>query len=390
MLYKFCVLILKSLGRNKVRTSLTGLGVAVLVCVYSIVTSVTNAVSSRVNAQGSQTRLICTDRWVAPSWVPVRYIPDLSKEPGVEDWTTVTFFPCFFDTTGRPDRRGAGIATRPENIRTMHAELDQLDEKLVERLKQRKDGAIVAPSVLKVMNWQIGKQITVYGAMFPLTEIKLTIIGELPSGQLPGFYFRDDYLREVSAEKSAVGAVILRIKDPSDAERVATSIRSRYERRQPSLKVETESAGVARFVERAASILGLIKLVVVVLLLDMVVILSNSISISVRERRVEMAVLKVLGFQPLHIMTMVIIEAMLIGALAGAAGTVTMYALSKLTLSGVLPVTMATRFLLHFPVSPAVIGQGILLGAVVGLSGSFFPALSARKVKVSDVFARIA
>ena len=33
MLIKFCILIIKSLGRNKVRTFLTGLGITVLVCV---------------------------------------------------------------------------------------------------------------------------------------------------------------------------------------------------------------------------------------------------------------------------------------------------------------------------------------------------------------------
>ena len=49
--------------------------------------------------------------------------------------------------------------------------------------------------------------------------------------------------------------------------------------------METESASVARFAERGQAILAIIQLVVGILLLDMIVVLSNSISVATRERR---------------------------------------------------------------------------------------------------------
>ena len=49
----------------------------------------------------------------------------------------------------------------------------------------------------------------------------------------------------------------------------------------------------------------------------MCLVVANAISISVRERRTEMAVLKVLGFQPRHVMLLVLGEALLVGFLAG-------------------------------------------------------------------------
>lgn len=389
LLYKFCILVMKSLGRNKVRTTLTGLGIAVLVCVYAIVTSVTSVVADKINGQGSQTRLICTDRWVAPSLVPPRYIPDLSTQEGVEDWTTWNMFACAFDNSGQADRRGIAIATRPDNIDSMITDGDKMSPETLKRFKQRKDGAVVAPGILKMMNWHVGQQITIYGMHFPKTTVPLTIVGELPPGQLAGMYFRQDYLQILEPMRVIVNCVVLRVRDADEADKVATAVTERYARRQPALKVETESAGVARMAGRAKSILDLIELVVWVLLFDMIIILSNSISISVRERRVEMAVLKVLGFQPMHILAMVILEAMFIGAVAGLVGTGVVYVISQLTVTGQLPVNMATRFLVQFPVPFTVIRQGLILGAIVGFTGSFFPALSARKVKVSDVFARI-
>jgi putative ABC transport system permease protein len=390
VLLKFSILILKSLGRNKVRTTLTGLGITVLVCVYAIVSSVTSAVSSRINSQGGQTRLVCTDRWVAPSRLPPRYFSMLSSQEGVEDWTTWNFVPCALDDTGRTDRQNLAIATRHENLSSMIADADQIDPQVFEKFKQRRDGALVSSSLLQNMNWRVGQQIKFTGMQHPRTQVPLTIVGELPPGQLAGIYFRQDYFQNLDPSRAVVNAVILQVRDNDRIDEVATAIRERFARSTPAIKVETESAGVARFAGRAAAILSLIQMVVGVLLIDMVIILSNSISISVRERRVEMAVLKVLGFQPLHIVLMVIVEAMLIGSLAGTVGTGAVFALSRLTLEGVLPVTAATSFLVTFPVPPAVVGQGLMLGAAVGLCGSFFPALSARKVKVSEVFSRIA
>ena len=49
----------------------------------------------------------------------------------------------------------------------------------------------------------------------------------------------------------------------------------------------------------------------------MSLVIANAISISVRERRTEMAVLKVLGFGPRRILMLVLGEALLIGAGSG-------------------------------------------------------------------------
>ena len=46
-------------------------------------------------------------------------------------------------------------------------------------------------------------------------------------------------------------------------------------------------------------------------------LIANSISISVRERRAELAVLKVLGFRPCQILLLVLGEALLVGSIAG-------------------------------------------------------------------------
>ena len=62
---------------------------------------------------------------------------------------------------------------------------------------------------------------------------------------------------------------------------------------------------------------GMRWLLVPSLLVTISLVIANAISISVRERRVEMAVLKVLGFSPNQILLLVLSEALLIGCMSG-------------------------------------------------------------------------
>jgi ABC-type antimicrobial peptide transport system permease subunit len=81
---------------------------------------------------------------------------------------------------------------------------------------------------------------------------------------------------------------------------------------------------------------------------------------------------------------------MLVGGIAGLFGTGVVCLVSELTLGGWIPTMQWNSFLLQFPVPWSTAGWGLLLGAAVGLTGSIFPAMAARKVKVSDVFSRAA
>jgi putative ABC transport system permease protein len=241
------------------------------------------------------------------------------------------------------------------------------------------------------MKWQIGQESTFVSVTHPGKDLRFRIVGVLPAGAwAQSFLFRQDYFAEGTGDKDAVGSVWLRLPSAEAAQELAAQIRRNFADQEPELKVETESAGVARFVGQGQAVLSMIDLVVMVLLVDMVIVLSNSISVATRERRQEMAVLKVLGFRPMLIFGLVSGEAMLIGAVSGFFGAAQAYALSALAVSGKLPLSALTQTSLMFPVEPWSVPLGVVLGAAVGFLGSCLPAWSARRVKVSDVFAKVA
>lgn len=387
-MFKFCYLIVKNLGRSKVRTTLTCLAVVVLVAIYSIVSTVTKFVDNLVSDAAGQTRLLVTERWVMPSQFPVRFVPQVTATPGVADWTVWHMYLGFLDETQRQGRMAGGFATRMDNLVAMHPGLEGIDPKALEAIKHEKTGVLMGVQVMQHMQWQVGQRFTMLSTSHLGKNLEFKIVGVLPPGRwASAFFFREDYYQEGVGDKETANIIWLRVNDPETGKKVAAAIDERFGKNEPSLKVETESAGIARFAGRSQSLLSIIELVVSILIVDMVIILSNSISITTRERRVEMAVLKVLGFQPTHIMALVIGEAMLVGGLSGLLGSGLTWAVSELNAADFLPLEIG--FLSQFPMALGIVPFGLGMGALVGLVGSVIPAFNARKVKVSDVFANI-
>jgi putative ABC transport system permease protein len=380
---KFVTLFLKNLARNKLRTLLTALAVVVLVSVYTFASTVTDTVNQLVAAHSSQTRLMVREKWVMPSKFPIRYIPKIADIEGVEDWTVWHFYGGYFDDAGHA---GAGIATRVDNLREMHPGMEDLDPALLESMRQEKTGVLMGRWILDQMNWKVGQKFTVMSFTHLGKNLEFKILGVLPSDLWArNFFFRKDYFQEAVGDKDTANLVWLRVSDAETGKRVAAEIEQRFASSPAKLRVETESAGVGRFMSRTNTVVNIINFVVAILLLDMVIVLANSINMTVRERRREIAIMKILGFEPSFILLMIVGEAVTVGAASGLLGAGLAFVISTLNASGDLPVRIA--FLLEFPIPAKFMLHGFVVGALVGFAGSVIPAWHARKVRVAEAFA---
>ena len=141
----------------------------------------------------------------------------------------------------------------------------------------------------------------------------------------------------------------------------------------PAVKCETASSGIASFLDAYQDLLfGMRWLLVPAILVTMALVIANAISISVRERRIEMAVLKVLGFAPNQILILVLGEALLIGCVSGVvSGWVTKFLINELIGGISLPIAFFGKFF----VADAAPWWGLTIGAATALAGSLVPAL---------------
>jgi putative ABC transport system permease protein len=101
----------------------------------------------------------------------------------------------------------------------------------------------------------------------------------------------------------------------------------------------------------------------------------------------ELAVMKVLGFRPLQILVLVLGESVLLGATAGFISSATTWFLVNRVYGGIpFPIGFFSKIF----IADDALWWGPAVGGLAALAGSLSPAWSACRVKVSEVFAKVA
>jgi putative ABC transport system permease protein len=279
------------------------------------------------------------------------------------------------------------------------AEILQLDE-ACRVMAQDKTKVVIGQKRLEAMNKKVGERIKVTSLNYKGIDLECEIFAAFPRGRYDqSALMNGKYLEQaMDAYKQRTGSahplankmlnlVWVRVPDNTAFQVVAGQITNSNAFKDPAVKCETASSGIASFLDAYRTLLwGMRWLLAPAILATMSLVLANAISISVRERRSEMAVLKVLGFGPTQIMVLVLGEALLIGCLSGLISVgVTFYLVNKVV--GGIPFPIA--FFPAFKIPVAALWWGPMIGGLTALAGSLLPSWSARSVKVSEVFSKI-
>ncbi len=424
---KLVLIMFRGLRRSPLRTSLTYLALfvltVVLVFLYTILTFIGNVTTEKE----ANFKAIITHKTVIPSQMPPKHytefkrlaIEELPKEYAKEypdepplvvreqDIVSWSFVGGTTDPKNiRPDNVLFMFCLEPEKILTMMDGLDDLtgDEKAqleagVKEMQTNEQAIVVSKSRLKKLNKQIGDPIKLTGLNYPKMEFEFKIIGVLPDGKYEGVGFMNkaylakklkdkpqDYVMQdkavnliwVKLPNRKAFDVLNRMVDPPAASKATRPFSS------PSVKMETASSGIGSWLDAYKDIFfGMKYLLTPAMVAIMCLVIANAISIGVRERRTEMAVLKVLGFQPRHVLALVLGEAVLVGLLAGAMA-------AFLSWLGIGNLKLQIAFFGAFIVPWQALVLGPLLGVFVSVFGSIGPAMNAKNVKVAEVFAKVA
>jgi putative ABC transport system permease protein len=407
---KFLLLIFKNLRRNLLRTILTSLAIMVLVFVVTLIWSVLSGLYRYTREQSGEQKLIVTEKWQAPSQMPYRYGEDmealcatLPADVRPTDYMTWQFYGGTLDPEKRtPENIIFFFAMEPKKLLTMMDDLEDLDRTLVDKLEKNQRGILVGPERLQTINKRVGDRITVTSLNYKDINLEFDIIGTFPKGRYSqSAVMHRDYLNRAlddyknknrgtphpMADKS-LNLFWIKVRDSRSASETSKLLESSGKFTQPAIKCETMASGISNFMEAYSSMLWAMQWgLSPVILITMSLVVANAISISVRERLTEIAVLKVLGFQPWQILTLVLGEALLVGGLSGLVSTAVTYGVVNYWMGGV---NFRVAFFPAFPIPMYALVWGLAIGAGTALLGSIVPAWSARTVKVSEVFAKVA
>ena len=413
---KFLMLIFKNLRRNLVRSMLTSAGVMVLVFVITLIWSILGFLDIATSEKTSNFKGIVTEKWSIPSQMPFSYASTLENGAAREatdvkpiDSMTWQFF------FGSTDKGKMGFNSfllafcmEPRKLLTMMDELDSLQpgpkaqlEKVIQAMEQNRQGIIIGQKRLAALEKKVGDRIKVFGTNYRDIELECEIVGTLPLGRYDNNSFLNrDYLNasleayQASKKKphplanKSMNLVWVKVPNKDTFTKVSGQIDNSPMFATPPVKIETASSGVSNFLAAYKDLLTILRWVLAPsIIATLAVVISNAISISVRERRKEMAVLKVIGFQPNQIMFLVLGEAIFLGVVAGSISSIGTYFFVNRVLGGI-PFPIA--FFSSFPVLDGALWWGAAIGFATSLAGSILPALSTRSIKVVDVFSKVA
>jgi putative ABC transport system permease protein len=166
---------------------------------------------------------------------------------------------------------------------------------------------------------------------------------------------------------------------------VIAAVDSMFRNTDAETLTETERAFEAGFQSMLGNIKGLVLSISSVVVFMILLIVGNTMAMSVRERSHEIAILKSLGFQNESLFGMLVGEALVISLLGGLAGTLA----SRLIFDLVDLSDLTMGFIRQFRVELPTIALGILVSLIVGLVSGGIPALHVSRLTVSEGLRRV-
>jgi putative ABC transport system permease protein len=413
---KFFLLILKNFRRNKVRTVITCLAVMVLVLVVTMMWTVIDWIHDFTKDKDGNRKAVVSDRYDMQGLMPLSYVAPLSRGAVWEPMDRVPsdsmawqFYLGSLDRDNRTRENlvvlialdASKLPTRLDNHvlrKGMIDDLNPLDNALVDKLADTTDGCLLGRKRLKALNKQVGEHFKINGSQPPGVNLEFEIVGVLPAGRWDEAGFMnarylnaaiDQYCRDNPASKPLLDRRIdlfwVEAGTKEDFPHVVDQINRSHLFTQPLVKCETYASLIANFVDSYSSFIWFIEWVLVPgSMFSMVLLIANAISLNVRERTRELAILKVMGFRPGHLLVLVLGEALLLGSASGLVAGGLIYWIANSFFGGI---SLAGSEAIAVPWQAILWGGGV--GGATALVGSFFPARTACSVRVSQVFARV-
>ncbi len=209
-----------------------------------------------------------------------------------------------------------------------------------------------------------------------------TDLRKYPGTETNLMFFHFKYLSESLGGFTLTHLFTVEIDDPRRAAEIAAAIDAQFENSSDETYTETESAFSANLFSMAGDLGVLVNGIGLAVCFTILLVTANTMSMAVRERRTEIAVLKTVGFGSRRVMGLVVTEALLIGAAGGALGIVgTQWALWILnrapeqTLLGVS----------HLELRPLVALLGVVVALALGFAAGLLPAWGAYRARVTEM-----
>ena len=392
---KYLPLVLKHLRHSWGRTLSTVVAMALCIFLFCTLRTLIDAVTWSLNLSDA-TRLVSRNAVSLMFPLPVPYGDKMASVPGVRAVAKMHFFAGTRKANDMSEFF-PNFAVEAEPFLAMFPEIVLPNEEKQAFLDDTR-GCIIGRKIANHFGWKVGDSFQLESPN-PLLQIgkpfDFVVRGIFDSDEVRykgtdtmTMYFHFKYLYESTHETSAVGNYAIQVDDAASAGRISHAVDALFENSETQTHTETEAAFRAGLVSAAGNLAPLLNSVGLVVICTILLVSANTMSMALRERRTEIAVLKTLGFPGRLVMSLVLAESLtlaVVGAVGGAlAGRMVIRALPSVPLIG-----DAVRNCPRLDLSPSVGLSAIAITMLLGLGAGFFPALGAYRTSITNALRQV-
>lgn len=335
--------IFKNALRNKRRATLSVLSVAVSLFLLVSLLVTLREITLPPEDVGAALRVAVRNKISIANLLPAKQRPIIERIPGVEAVSPFTWFGGKYQN--EENMTFAQFAMDATKLRSVFGEAKMPPEQY-DAFESIRDSCIIGRVTAEKYHLHVGDKITLESSVYPCT-LDFKIAG-IYSGTADdrNMLFHQEYLDEACDNAGWVGMWWLRVSSPDDMPRVISAINKAFENTSAEVRAETERAFQLSFISMLGNVRVLIGSISGVVVFTLILVSASTMSMAIRERFRELAILKAIGFRRRELFAFILAESFglaMAGLILGAGGAWLLFTHGKI--AGIILLVVATIIL---------------------------------------------
>ena len=367
--------VLKNALRNGRRALLTVLSVAMSCALLVTLLTLQRELTVPPESEAASFRIIARNKVSLAQPLPARQRATIEKIPGVRQVSPFTYFGGLFrdETT----TSWAQFAVDPARFRELILEGKIIEGVYDDWVKDR-NACMLGADTVRRYGLKLGDKLRFTGTFYPV-DLELTV-AVIYAGTIDdrNCFFHHALLDQLMDDWGMVGTWYLMADSAEAVDGVIERVNAAFENTSAEVRAETERAFQLGFVSMFGNVKLLFGSISAVVVFTLILVCVSTMSMAIRERFRELAVLKALGFRRRELFAFILAESFalsMLGALVGIGGAWLFWStinLQKLT----------QGFLVYFEVTPRIMATGGMVAALLGIVAAIGPSVSVARMSV--------
>jgi putative ABC transport system permease protein len=380
---RFLPLVLKNLLRKKARTFLTVASILFPLLLVAFLGTFLTALHFADPARKGFLRVVTRHKVGLTTPIPVAWARRIETLPGVVAVTVLSPFRGIY----RDESAGNVFPRFAADAATFLSVFDDavIVEGSAKRWQDDRSSALVGERLMRKYGWKLGDRVVIRGTLYPVDlDLVIAAVYRLPYETSGSIFFHREYLEEAWPPfRGQATTIWARVKDDVTEARLPAEIDPLFENSPFPTKSDTESAFLIGFVQLLGNVQLFLTSLAVILVLVIVLVAANTMAMATRERVVEIAVMRALGYGRVKVVALILAES-LVMALAGAVLGLGLFVAAFPSLQKRLLDTRLSQFAAEMKIFPRVLAVAVGTALLIGLFAALAPALRAAQRKIVD------